>query len=420
MFRSIRYIFIFTLLIGCTESPSDSPQSANPVQDQKINDLASINVDTIDFEAIAATYNRQEDLLYQYCYVHSEREHGDLNDLRRNLKRLGFDVKINKIFKEGSDAKDETYFYSEIRGVPTPKDPYYKYTMYDDNEAVISGAYQVINIDFPDGLKQLQKEIGSTSELFLRHNAHADTTLNNPIFPRTRNSFFNTENSRLLYFFLTRNNRFEDSEDNEGYYDFNIEDEDTSLMEFLNLRQHIEPKDYKRYFRLHDLDGTSIPKIYITLNDIHASLIMPRAVVKMPLIKWTFGWDGEYSCAFPYGTLRTPIKSRKNIDFDITSWDDVDLYKDMAFPSMVPGILPLNDTIQLNLSPAPVEDLSIKDVNGKVWKGKSCDVNEDGISDIIWIVEDLSDRHWFRTHVRLYVNINGRWVERYRKSYHEF
>ena len=48
------------------------------------------------------------------------------------------------------------------------------------------------------------------------------------------------------------------------------------------------------------------------------------------------------------------------------------------------------------------------------------DINKDGIPDIMWIAEDISDGHWFQSHYRLYVNINGRWTQRYHVGYSEF
>ena len=198
---AIKYCFLFLLLYSCTQGSSDVAPSKKVDSKETLEAFIEPVVDTIDYAEIAAMFNPAEDLLYQYCFVISKRDQENIGDLRTKLRGFGFDVKMNKVFEQGIDNYKPTYFYAEVRGVPTPKDAYYNYSMYDDNEARISDAYQVINIDFPNGLKQLQKEVGKTTKMFRRHNVEADTTVVNPTFPNPSASYFNSENSRLLYFF---------------------------------------------------------------------------------------------------------------------------------------------------------------------------------------------------------------------------
>lgn len=258
---------------------------------------------------------------------------------------------------------------------------------------------------FPEGDAGLQQPLADKIEVVCTDSGSSyvnklHTVSNHPKFKKTSPSLFTKGNIKNLYIFLTHI---------DSTFLF-IEDCDYSLLKFLRYKtkqqnpeymvvdsvDYIVKEEKMRVFRW--IKG--IPYYIYDNNYVFESKINYYAEY------WVCGDKLDYASKYPF-TYPERTALRKNY----TEEQYESLRYIMTHPLMVFSVLPLDDNsyeLPYNLE-GTSKETSLNTTGGDEIEGTGIDLNGDKILDAFWFMDIKEDRIYEVT-VRLYINVEGKWI----------
>ena len=258
---------------------------------------------------------------------------------------------------------------------------------------------------FPEGDASLQKPLGSKTTIVCKDGfTGKSTTLhelkNNPKFKKSSASIFTAENIKNLYIFLTHI---------DSTYLF-IEDCDYSLLKFLRYKT----KEQNLQFAV--IDSTDYIVKEEKLRVIRWYSGIPYYIYDENFVFetkfdtyfefWECSYKSQYGSNYPY-VMPQPTSLRKNYDEE----QSTDLKYILSNPIMVFSIIPLNENsydLPFNLSGQSVKT-NLETTDGGDIEGTGIDLDGDKILDGFWYM-DVKNTKPVELFVRLYINVDSKWV----------
>jgi hypothetical protein len=258
---------------------------------------------------------------------------------------------------------------------------------------------------FPEGDASLQKPLVAKTTIVCKDDLTGRSTIlhelkNNPKFKKTSASLFTAENIKNLYIFLTHI---------DSTYLF-IEDCDYSLLKFLRYKT----KEQNLQFAV--IDSTEYIVKEENLRVIRWFSGIPYYIYDENFVFetkfdtyyefWECSYKSEYGSKYPYA-IPQPASLRKNYDEE----QSTDLKYILSNPIMVFSIIPLNENnydLPFNLQPQSFRT-SFETTDDSDIEGTGIDLDGDKILDGFWYM-DIKNTRPVEVFVRLYINVDSKWV----------
>ncbi|MBC7863948.1 MAG: hypothetical protein IAF38_13310 [Bacteroidia bacterium] len=327
---------------------------------------------------------------------------GSEKKLERIRKKMSaMDLSVSKVKHYEENGEGELYFYAETRSeldsLQIEKIKIAAENNFGDREYKgYKAVFYAEDLNFPDGKASLQKTI--EHPVIHRHYGSGQDYQEkiNPDFKDTTPSFFTTDNSGNLFFFLAKVN---------GGGSLSVADEDNSFFEFLRERNKTNSVIFKKQIAVQDDIGNPAPFIIYNLKNVYSYIFVDGKMKREKITEWNKNVDGDAARWYPPGFYVDTVGIAQEY-FDSEKHESLLNY--IGFPG-VSALEEKSFEVFKGKKNLRQRSISLKDNSGKKHRGFYIDFNNDKIPDLFWYVEKFKTMGVFECIARIYVNVNGKW-----------
>lgn len=366
-------------------------------------------IDTVErkddiWDTLASVRGTKTDPVFAYYFTPVDKEEYDIK--LSTVSKLGYKLLNTGKMKDGNLVVD--FFYVEGRNVKEllPNDK--GYGPFDEFGYQL-GEAQAPYFDFPEGIQSLQLE--KSTKIYIKdlgiivfENEEepfgvVDTVISAPQLQATKSSYYNLRNTKTTFFFLAHASK----------NSLEIEDGDTSLLSFMKYKFEIENSEVEIKKGMVDHSYAAYYRI-IWKKEQPVYLVKGSKSYKTNIATW------ECKTYQAPEAILNPLGLGKLRDDGVTE----DMSEHYENPYFIFGSLSF-----YNLEPEwnrkdnlSVDTITLNDVNNTAIAGYAIDLDQDGIYDVFWHNKLLCTSP-IELLSLLYINIDGRWVQRRRNlSFH--